>query len=69
MDIVARLRRKIDPSIYEYEFARRGEREEAAVEIEQLREKLGKIAAHPDTPVLIKQYARGDLDSSREQKR
>lgn len=31
-------------------------------EIERLRYKLDKIATHPDTPLLLKAYARGDLD-------
>lgn len=36
--------------------------EEAAEEIERLRERLDKIAKHPDTPLLIKQYAGGILE-------
>lgn len=34
----------------------------AAVEIRHLRAKLYHIGGHPDTPELIKQYAKGMLD-------
>ena len=34
----------------------------AISEIINLRHKLDKIAKHPDTPQLIKQYAEGKLD-------
>jgi hypothetical protein len=36
-DLPTRLRAGVDPSIHEYEFARRGISEEAATEIERLR--------------------------------
>lgn len=34
---------------------------EAFREVERLRDMLAKIAEHPDTPLLIKQYAAGKL--------
>lgn len=38
--------------------------ERLQAESEVFRDMLDKIAKHPDTPELIKQYARGDLHSS-----
>ena len=42
-DIGERLRTKVDPSTHEYEYARKGERAEAADEIERLRAALLEI--------------------------
>jgi hypothetical protein len=38
---------------------------DGVVEIDRLRDKLKKIGEHPDTPDLIKQYAKGMLDGPR----
>jgi hypothetical protein len=53
-DIVARLRDwpRMTPAACK----------EAADEIERLRNMLDKIAKHPDTPELIRQYAAGMLE-------
>jgi len=42
-DIVERLRATVNPSVYEYEYGREGERAEAAAEIERLRAALQEI--------------------------
>ena len=39
-DIVERLRATVNPSVYEYEYAREGERAEAAAKIGRMREVL-----------------------------